>query len=164
MLLEDPLLLTLVIFVTIILIIGNLYFIAHFSHHADNAIGSSTACKFIVVSFCRNNNFSFLDDCIYFVRMLDPPASPWCHKCQRGWKYWYVQVLVDHLHVKRLHVHDHCALRLLFLRDRRGLRLQNQTLYRHEKLAHFIHNLEYNSFPDVQWNEDRGPTNQRLHL
>mmetsp|Transcript_14819 Transcript_14819/g.25201 ORF Transcript_14819/g.25201 Transcript_14819/m.25201 type:complete len:282 (-) Transcript_14819:35-880(-) len=49
MILADPLLLAVVLAVTIVLIIGNLYFIAHFSHHADNSIGSSTACKFVVM-------------------------------------------------------------------------------------------------------------------
>ena len=46
----DPFLLTLVLIITIILIMGNIYFIAHYSHHADNGIGSSTALKFIIVS------------------------------------------------------------------------------------------------------------------
>jgi len=52
MIFADPLLVALILAVTAILIIGNLYFIAHYSHHADNAVGGSTACKFIIlVSF-----------------------------------------------------------------------------------------------------------------
>lgn len=49
MIVADPLLLVLIVIATIALIIGNLYFIAHFAHHADNALGSSTACKFIIM-------------------------------------------------------------------------------------------------------------------
>lgn len=47
----DPFLLTVTLVMTIILILGNLYFIAHYSHHADSGFGSSTAVKFIIVSF-----------------------------------------------------------------------------------------------------------------
>jgi hypothetical protein len=33
--------------------LGNLYFIAHYSHHADGAFGSSSAVKFLLMlSFC----------------------------------------------------------------------------------------------------------------
>ena len=46
----DPFLLILTLVVTILLIIGNIYFIAHYSHHADNGVGSSTALKFVIVS------------------------------------------------------------------------------------------------------------------
>lgn len=52
----DPFMLTLTLVLVIILIIGNLYFIAHYSHHADNGVGSSTAMKFVIVS-CTNNTF-----------------------------------------------------------------------------------------------------------
>ena len=46
----DPYLLSTTLVMTILLIIGNLYVIAYFSHHADNGFGSSAACKFIIVS------------------------------------------------------------------------------------------------------------------
>lgn len=46
----DPFLLTVTLVVTVVLVIGNLYFLAYYSHHADNGFGSSAACKFVVVS------------------------------------------------------------------------------------------------------------------
>lgn len=50
MTLVDPYLLTLTIIMSFLLVIGNIYFVAHYSHYADRAFGSSTACKAIVVS------------------------------------------------------------------------------------------------------------------
>ena len=47
----DPFLLTLTLFLTILLIICNLYFLAHYVHHADSGFGSSSALKFIIVSY-----------------------------------------------------------------------------------------------------------------
>ena len=47
----DPFLIVITIVMAIILIIGNVYFIAKYSHHADSAFGSSTACKVLVVIF-----------------------------------------------------------------------------------------------------------------
>jgi len=46
----DPFLLTLTLILTLVLLIGNIYFLAHYSHHADSFFGSSTACKAILVS------------------------------------------------------------------------------------------------------------------
>ena len=46
----DPLLLTVTLVLTILLVFGNIYFLAHYSHHADSFFGSSTACKAILVS------------------------------------------------------------------------------------------------------------------
>lgn len=46
----DPFLLTAILVLTVLLIIGNLYFLAYYSHHADNGFGSSTAVKFVLVS------------------------------------------------------------------------------------------------------------------
>jgi len=45
----DPFLLTLTLICTIILILGNLYFLAHYSHHADGGFGSSSAVKFVLM-------------------------------------------------------------------------------------------------------------------
>jgi hypothetical protein len=50
----DPYLLSTTLVMTILLIIGNLYVIAYYSHHADNGFGSSAACKFIIVSISEN--------------------------------------------------------------------------------------------------------------
>jgi len=46
----DPFLLTITLVMTLVLIFGNIYFIAHYSHHADSFFGSSTAAKAILVS------------------------------------------------------------------------------------------------------------------
>ena len=45
----DPFLLTLTLICVIILMLGNLYFIAHYSHHADGGFGSSSAVKFLLM-------------------------------------------------------------------------------------------------------------------
>ena len=46
----DPFLLVLTLALTICLIFGNIYFLAHYSHHSDSFFGSSTACKAVLVS------------------------------------------------------------------------------------------------------------------
>ena len=46
----DPFLLTLTIVMTILLIFGNVYFLAHYAHYADSFFGSSTAAKAVLVS------------------------------------------------------------------------------------------------------------------
>ena len=45
----DPFLLTLTLVLTVVLILVNMYFVAHYSHHADNGIGNSSATKFVVI-------------------------------------------------------------------------------------------------------------------
>ena len=45
----DPFLLTLTLIMTVVLIIANIYLVAHFSHASDSAFGTSMACKFIIV-------------------------------------------------------------------------------------------------------------------
>ena len=45
----DPFLLTLTLVMVIILIIANIYLVAHYSHAADSAFGSSTAVKTVIV-------------------------------------------------------------------------------------------------------------------
>ena len=56
----DPFLLIVTLTITIIMIIGNLYFLAAYSHHADTGFGSSAACKFIVVSIILFTKFKCL--------------------------------------------------------------------------------------------------------
>lgn len=46
----DPFLLTATLILTVLLIFGNIYFIAHYSHHADSFFGTSTAAKAVLVS------------------------------------------------------------------------------------------------------------------
>ena len=45
----DPFLLALTLVLTIVLIFANVYFVAHYSHHADSFFGSSTACKAVLI-------------------------------------------------------------------------------------------------------------------
>ena len=45
----DPFLLALTLVLTIVLIFANIYFVAHYSHHADSFFGSSTACKAVLI-------------------------------------------------------------------------------------------------------------------
>jgi hypothetical protein len=45
----DPFLIAVTLIMTVILIVGNLYFVANDAHPADSAFGSSTFCKFIIV-------------------------------------------------------------------------------------------------------------------
>lgn len=45
----DPFLLILTLILTLLLLFGNIYFVAHYSHHADSFFGSSTACKAVLV-------------------------------------------------------------------------------------------------------------------
>lgn len=46
----DPFLLAVTLVMSVILIVGNLYFVAKYAHPADSAFGSSTACKAVIVS------------------------------------------------------------------------------------------------------------------
>ena len=46
---SDPFLVILTVVMTFLLIIANVYFVAHYSHAADSIFNSSTACKFVVV-------------------------------------------------------------------------------------------------------------------
>lgn len=45
----DPFLLIIVIVMVLILIFANIYFVAHYAHHADSFFGGSAACKAILV-------------------------------------------------------------------------------------------------------------------
>jgi LMBR1 domain-containing protein 1 len=46
----DPFLLVLTLVMTILLIIANIYIVAHYSHAVDSAFSSSMACKFVIVT------------------------------------------------------------------------------------------------------------------
>ena len=57
----DPFLLTATLVCTVLLIFGNIYFIAHYSHHADSFFGTSTAAKAVLVSFpCLPGSISII--------------------------------------------------------------------------------------------------------
>ena len=45
----DPFLLTVTLVMSVLLIIGNVYFVAKYAHPSDSAFGSSTACKAVIV-------------------------------------------------------------------------------------------------------------------
>ena len=47
----DPFLLVLTLVMTILLLVGNVYFVAHYSHRADTSFGTSTACKAVIVKY-----------------------------------------------------------------------------------------------------------------
>ena len=55
----DPFLLTVTLVMSVILIVGNLYFVAKYAHPSDSAFGSSTACKAIIVSTCKYSSILF---------------------------------------------------------------------------------------------------------
>ena len=74
----DPFLLTVTLVMTILLIVGNLYFVAKYAHPADSAFGSSTACKAVIVN--KIIIHSFLDCCLYVCGMLNTSSSTRCWK------------------------------------------------------------------------------------
>ena len=45
----DPFLLTLTLVMTLVLIVANVYLVAHYAHAKDSAFGTSTACKAVIV-------------------------------------------------------------------------------------------------------------------
>jgi len=46
----DPYMLTLALVCVVLMIAGNIYFLAHYSHHADSFFGSSAMTKAVLVS------------------------------------------------------------------------------------------------------------------
>ena len=58
----DPFLLTATLILTVLLIFGNIYFIAHYSHHADSFFGTSTAAKAVLVSPVSLGHIELLAD------------------------------------------------------------------------------------------------------
>ena len=55
----DPFLLVVTLVMSVLLIIGNLYFVAKFAHPADSAFGSSTAIKGIIVRLGQSDSRSW---------------------------------------------------------------------------------------------------------
>ena len=53
----DPFFLTMTLIFVFILIFANIYFLAHYAHHADAFFGSSTAVKAVLVSFMPSSPF-----------------------------------------------------------------------------------------------------------
>jgi hypothetical protein len=45
----DPYMLTLALVCVVLMIAGNIYFLAHYSHHADSFFGSSAMTKAVLV-------------------------------------------------------------------------------------------------------------------
>ena len=86
----DPFLLISTLLMIFLLILANMYFLAYFSHHADNSFGGSTWCKVVIVS---NIKLLFLilyfsnlliDSFLYHSRESNPPAISGCVQHQRG--------------------------------------------------------------------------------
>ncbi len=55
----DPYMLTIILIVVVLLIIGNLYFLAHYAHYADSFFGSSAASKGLLVSYYLVKNLGY---------------------------------------------------------------------------------------------------------
>jgi hypothetical protein len=53
MVFKDPYMLTPILVIVVVMIIGNLYFLAHFSHFGDSFFGSSAATKGLLVSWIK---------------------------------------------------------------------------------------------------------------
>lgn len=73
----DPFLLTVTLVMSVILIIGNIYFVAKYAHPADSAFGTSTACKAVIVRLSHRFKM-FIDCCIHMRRMLNSIVTPGC--------------------------------------------------------------------------------------
>lgn len=58
----DPYMLTIILVIVVLMIIGNLYFLAHYAHYADSFFGSSAASKGLLVSQIR---LTFVGDRIH---------------------------------------------------------------------------------------------------
>ena len=64
----DPFLLVITLVMVLVLIFANIYFVAHYSHHADSFFGGSAACKAILV---RHLSLTVLGDWLYHRRVLN---------------------------------------------------------------------------------------------
>ena len=76
----DPFLLVLTLVLTILLIIANIYIVAHYSHAVDSAFSSSMACKFVIVFIFLYLNFILIDSCIHVCRMSNVATPPGCRE------------------------------------------------------------------------------------
>ncbi len=65
----DPFLLTLTLIMVILLIVGNIYLVAHYAHHSDSAFGSSTAVKTVIVSDILSLNHSSRWSALYLLNV-----------------------------------------------------------------------------------------------
>ena len=63
----DPFLLTITLIMVIVLLVANVYFVAHFAHYNDSSFGSSTACKAVIVSFYSKTLFEMNFNFIYHI-------------------------------------------------------------------------------------------------
>ena len=129
----DPFLLTVTLVMTVLMVIGNLYFLANYSHHADSGFGSSAACKFVIVSkdFVSVHTIQLFQICLSLTPFLrikdvvvprcggpDPDPSPRHREHAAGHEHRHVPVLADNIHDQPLHVRRCHTLFLFLLRDR----------------------------------------------
>lgn len=54
----DPLLLIISLIIVALLIVGNIYFLAYYSHYADTEFGQSILVKLVLVSNYYTNSYS----------------------------------------------------------------------------------------------------------
>lgn len=81
MTLVDPFLLVITLVMTILIVIANIYFVAHYSHYADKAFASSTFCKVLVVSHSSAITYSLIALVDYWLHncgKLNAHTSPRC--------------------------------------------------------------------------------------
>ena len=112
----DPFLLTVTLVMTVILIVGNIYFVAKYAHPADSAFGSSTACKAVIVKIF---SFTPLGGSLHLCWVSDPLAASGRVKLQRRYQRQHEDLLVHHLHELRVLHRHYPPIRALLLRVRR---------------------------------------------
>ena len=108
----DPYMLTLCLVCVILMIFGNIYFLAHYSHHADSFFGSSALTKVILVSQSLTSEYRLhssgdanFDDC------------DGCAKYKQRSQHSYDYVLASY-HNDRVVLHLHFpAIWLVLLRS-----------------------------------------------
>lgn len=98
----DPFLLVVTLIMTILLVVANVYFVAHYAHYADKAFASSTACKVLVVSqysYCNKTNlFISVDSRIHHCGESDADSALGCGQFQRKFQRRHEDILVYNLH------------------------------------------------------------------
>lgn len=113
----DPFLLVITLVMVLVLIFANIYFVAHYSHHADSFFGGSAACKAILVSVaCTILAGGRLHHC----GVPDSGDALGLRERPRDHEPAHHSHVVHHLHVIALLHHRHASFRALLHRDRRG--------------------------------------------
>ena len=117
----DPYLLSSTLVMTILLILGNIYFLAHYAHHADSFFGSSTACKAVLVSIWQiifNFNTVIVDRWIHIGSVSGVDAAIGCAEHEGGHQLQDVFVLAIGVHGKSLLYYLCLAIWTILFRDK----------------------------------------------